>query len=136
MRDTAALGSLTFQASYARHPAVLTAALSLADDGAAPAVVRAAGLSIALRQHDIARGLGGDLRRLSTVPVGRFCVPDYILHAGGYNSSVSLPPDYRGKIKSVTSRIARDSAEPLAIRELAACVERGLVEPDAWDESP
>jgi hypothetical protein len=135
-REPTGRGSLMFQASYSRHPAVLAAALQLAADREATPIARVVGLYVALRQHDITRALDGGLDRLTSAPVGRLCVPDYILHTGEHNFSAPLPTDYRERIRSVTTRIARDSTESSILRELAACVERGLVPAEPWDENP
>lgn len=132
-RDLHLLQQMTLAASLNRHPAILSAALDIAQRRSATVPARVASLQILLRQHDVTMTLEGGLQRLTTERMGRFCRVDVVPH-GAYGSLAALPLDYRERVGAATSRISEDQAEGSLIRDLAACVGRAVRGLGEWTE--
>lgn len=126
--DIPTLEALTYDLSHNRHPAIVSAAAGVAENRSMPVSSRAVALQVMLRQFDVSRAVAAELVR----PVGRFCFPDVILH-DRYGSETPLSPGDLERIRSTVARLANDETETVLIRELAACVGRGL-SAEPWDD--
>jgi len=134
VRDIRLLQQLTLTASLNQSPAILRAALDVAQMNTAEIPSRVASLNIVLRQHDPALALEGGLQRLASEPMGRLCRVDFIPHAR-YFSSTPLPSDYRGEVKAAMSRVATRAGELAVIRDLALCVGEAIDGFGEWSDT-
>ena len=115
------LEPFVLQASSSRSPALLDAALAVANDRALPAAIRVGAVQIALGQHDVGYLLPRNLDVPVQPPFDRVCwfnlMPEY-----GYQSEQPLPGDYRDRLLRDMQALTADAQGPLAVRRAAHCV--------------
>jgi hypothetical protein len=130
-RDTAVMRQVFRIAYYVSDPVLFDAALKLADDESAPREARTAGLLTAARQQNWSihfGGITGFSRWFSPHPGGE-CGTRYGSEGRQWVAN-PLPENSKARLRTVIGRIAASPSAPLALKQLASCMQRAFPEPE------
>jgi hypothetical protein len=126
LSDTAYLGRLASAAGEVRDIGIFTAALEIADDGAAANAGRVMALMVTVAQLGSGQDLEGYTRpELFTQPVSASVGCGFALASEAFTADHGLPADADRRAARVIDRIVRER-EPALVQNLARCARTSI----------
>jgi hypothetical protein len=121
--DTLYFANLLTVAGSVQDMSVLTEAMSLAENKAAPLAARLFALMVMQAQHRPASDLtgGGGWAGLLADRPGSYCRTGAIVHTQ-YSFTTSMAADFKQRIAASADRIASDATDRAVMRHLARCM--------------